>query len=57
VTCNWWPATKAARGIWAKTLKKSSVCTEIVPLPGVVIVAGGTIALEVNGQTKQSRRM
>jgi fumarylpyruvate hydrolase len=29
------------------------VCAELVPLPGVVI-EGGAIALEVNGQTKQS---
>ena len=34
-------------------LSKGSVCAEIVPLPGVVI-EGGAIALEVNGQTKQS---
>lgn len=36
-----------------KPVEQSSVCTEIVPLPGVVI-AQGAIALEVNGVTKQS---
>ena len=36
-----------------KDIEQGSVCAEIVPLPGVV-VEGGAIALEVNGQTKQS---
>ena len=36
-----------------KDIEQGSVCAEIVPLPGVVIESG-TIALEVNGQTKQS---
>jgi fumarylpyruvate hydrolase len=36
-----------------KDVEQSSVCTEIVPMPGVVIESGA-IALEVNGQTKQS---
>jgi fumarylpyruvate hydrolase len=36
-----------------KDVEQSSVCTEIVPMPGVVI-SQGAIALEVNGQTKQS---
>ena len=36
-----------------KDIEEGSVCAEIVPLPGVVI-EGGAIALEVNGQTKQS---
>lgn len=36
-----------------KDIEQGSVCAEIVPLPGVVI-EGGAIALEVNGQTKQS---
>jgi len=36
-----------------KDVEQSSVCTEIVPMPGVVI-SQGAIALEVNGHTKQS---
>ena len=36
-----------------KDVEHSSVCSEIVPMPGVVI-EHGAIALEVNGQTKQS---
>jgi fumarylpyruvate hydrolase len=36
-----------------KDVEQSSVCSEIVPMQGVVIDSG-TIALEVNGQTKQS---
>ena len=36
-----------------KDVEQSSVCTEIVPLVGVVI-AQGAIILEVNGVTKQS---
>jgi len=36
-----------------KDVEQSSVCSEIVPLPGVVI-AQGAISLEVNGVTKQS---
>ena len=36
-----------------KDVEQSSVCTEIVPLAGVVI-AQGAISLEVNGVTKQS---
>ena len=36
-----------------KDIEQGSVCADIVPLPGVVI-EGGAIALEVNGQTKQS---
>jgi len=36
-----------------KDVEQSSVCTEIVPLAGVVI-AQGAIILEVNGVTKQS---
>jgi fumarylpyruvate hydrolase len=36
-----------------KDIEEGSVCTEIVPMPGVVI-ENGTIALEVNGTTKQS---
>ena len=36
-----------------KDVEQSSVCTEIVPLAGVVI-AQGAISLEVNGITKQS---
>ena len=36
-----------------KDIEQGSVCAEIVPLPGVVI-EGGAIALEVNGQTKQN---
>jgi fumarylpyruvate hydrolase len=36
-----------------KDVEQSSVCSEIVPLQGVVIDSGA-IALEVNGQTKQS---
>ena len=36
-----------------KDVEQSSVCTEIVPLPGVVI-AQGAISLEVNGVTKQA---
>jgi fumarylpyruvate hydrolase len=35
-----------------KDVEHSSVCSEIVPLPGVVIDQG-EIALAVNGQTKQ----
>jgi fumarylpyruvate hydrolase len=36
-----------------KDVEQSSVCSEIVPMEGVVIESGA-IALEVNGQTKQS---
>jgi fumarylpyruvate hydrolase len=36
-----------------KDIEEGSVCSEIVPMPGVVIERGA-IALEVNGQTKQS---
>ena len=36
-----------------KDVEESSVCSEIVPMQGVVIDSGA-IALEVNGQTKQS---
>jgi fumarylpyruvate hydrolase len=36
-----------------KDVEQSSVCTEIVPMEGVVIDKGA-IALEVNGETKQS---
>ena len=36
-----------------KDIEEGSVCTEIVPMPGVVI-ENGAIALEVNGATKQS---
>lgn len=36
-----------------KDVEQSSVCTEIVPLPGVIIDSAD-IALEVNGVTKQS---
>ncbi len=36
-----------------KDVEQSSVCSEIVPMEGVVIDRGA-IALEVNGQTKQS---
>jgi fumarylpyruvate hydrolase len=36
-----------------KDIEEGSVCTEIVPMPGQIIDSG-TIALEVNGQTKQS---
>jgi fumarylpyruvate hydrolase len=36
-----------------KDIEEGSVCAEIVHMPGVVI-EGGTIALEVNGTTKQS---
>ena len=36
-----------------KDIEQGSVCTEIVPMPGVVI-ENGAIALEVNGATKQS---
>ena len=36
-----------------KDVEQSSVCAEIVPMPGVVIDQGA-IALEVNGVTKQS---
>ena len=36
-----------------KDIEQGSVCSEIVPMPGVVI-ENGAIALEVNGQTKQS---
>jgi len=35
-----------------KDVEQSSVCSEIVPMPGVVIEQGA-IALAVNGQTKQ----
>jgi fumarylpyruvate hydrolase len=35
-----------------KDVEQSSVCTEIVPMEGVVIDKGA-IALEVNGETKQ----
>jgi fumarylpyruvate hydrolase len=35
-----------------KDVEQSSVCTEIVPMPGVVIEQG-EIALEVNGERKQ----
>ncbi|MDG5977306.1 fumarylacetoacetate (FAA) hydrolase [Hydrogenophaga taeniospiralis CCUG 15921] len=36
-----------------KDIEEGSVCSEIVPMPGVV-VESGAIALEVNGATKQS---
>lgn len=36
-----------------KDVEHSSVCTEIVPMPGHII-GKGAIALEVNGQTQQS---
>ena len=36
-----------------KDIEEGSVCSEIVPMPGVVI-ENGAIALEVNGTTKQS---
>jgi fumarylpyruvate hydrolase len=36
-----------------KDIENGSVCTDIVPMPGVV-VSQGAIALEVNGVTKQS---
>ncbi len=36
-----------------KDVEQSSVCTEVVAMPGVII-EHGSIALEVNGQTKQS---
>ena len=36
-----------------KDVEQSSVCSEIVPMPGQIIDSG-SIALEVNGQTKQS---
>jgi fumarylpyruvate hydrolase len=36
-----------------KDIEQGSVCSEIVPMPGVVI-ENGAIALEVNGATKQS---
>jgi fumarylpyruvate hydrolase len=36
-----------------KDIEHGSVCSEIVPMPGVVI-EHGAITLEVNGQTKQS---
>ncbi len=36
-----------------KDFEQSAVCTEIVPMPGVVI-EDAAIALEVNGQTQQS---
>ncbi|OGB43541.1 MAG: fumarylacetoacetase, partial [Burkholderiales bacterium RIFCSPHIGHO2_12_FULL_67_38] len=36
-----------------KDIEEGSVCSEIVPMEGVVI-EGGAIALEVNGATKQS---
>ena len=36
-----------------KDIEEGSVCSEIVPMPGVVI-AQGAIALEVNGATQQS---
>ncbi len=36
-----------------KDVEQSSVCSEIVPMEGIVIESGA-IALEVNGQTKQS---
>lgn len=36
-----------------KDIEEGSVCSEIVPMPGVVI-EHGAIALEVNGETKQS---
>ena len=36
-----------------KDIEEGSVCSEIVPMPGVVIESGA-IALEVNGATKQS---
>jgi fumarylpyruvate hydrolase len=35
-----------------KDVEKSSVCSEVVPMPGVVIEQG-ELALAVNGQTKQ----
>lgn len=36
-----------------KDVEQSSVCSKIVPMEGVIIESG-SIALEVNGQTKQS---
>jgi len=36
-----------------KDVEQSSVCSEIVPMPGLIIESGA-IALEVNGQIKQS---
>ncbi len=36
-----------------KDIEQGSVCSEIVPMPGVVIEKGA-IALEVNGETQQS---
>jgi fumarylpyruvate hydrolase len=36
-----------------KDVEQSSICSEIVPMEGVIIDSGA-IALEVNGQTKQS---
>ena len=36
----------------AKDIEQGAVCSEVVPMPGVVIERG-EIALEVNGQTKQ----
>lgn len=36
-----------------KDVEQSSVCSEIVPMKGLIIESGA-IALEVNGQTKQS---
>lgn len=36
-----------------KDVEQSSVCSEVVPLPGTLIERGA-IALEVNGQTRQS---
>jgi fumarylpyruvate hydrolase len=36
-----------------KDVEQSSVCSEIVPMEGVII-ENGAVALEVNGQTKQS---
>jgi fumarylpyruvate hydrolase len=35
-----------------KDIEQGSVCSEVVPMPGVVI-EGGEIALEVNGQVRQ----
>jgi fumarylpyruvate hydrolase len=35
-----------------KDIEQGSVCSEIVPMPGVII-DGGEIALEVNGVTRQ----
>ena len=36
----------------SKDVEQGSVCSEIVPMPGVII-GGGEIALEVNGVTRQ----